>query len=297
MLQSRATVVELARRLDAPISQVGRAAPTLIPQREQLRNRLVGLAEAHATAAWYGERRSLPWWLALALSALLFGLPAGLATGFLYHMDRSPFAHYEQGRSSTSYFDALGYPLNDEVSFSLVRRKLDVTAALLGTGVGIAVTALFTFLASWFRFHRWPLLLALLVGAGALGVPAGFGAGMLYLTYFQPDHRYQSGCADKYVSYLGDEISFTQYQLQGRHITTQAILLGIATGLVLTIGITTLAVWRYGRRQAQARQRAALLAHDIVMEHPEVVEAWGGSAALRDRAFVEEALRGLQPVP
>src|SRR5262249_19247300 len=110
-------------------------------ERTALLDKLRPLAEAHASAARCGERKSVPWLPALILTTLFFGAPAGVAAGLLYHQNFAPM--WEHGRASGQrlYYDYHGSTLT-EVEYDLERRALPVTAALLGVGVGAAVVVL-----------------------------------------------------------------------------------------------------------------------------------------------------------
>ena len=61
------------------------------------------------------------------------------------------------------------------------------------------------------------------------------------------------------------------------------------TGPVVFL-VTVVLQWRWGRRRARLRQAADLCAGELAISFPSVVQGWGGTGRLRDRAFLEQQL-------
>jgi hypothetical protein len=289
VLRSPMTVTEIVRRLEGETAPPGGPAP-MRPGEEQRGfpvEKLRALAAAHARAAWYGERRSLPWWLALLLSAAVLGIPTGSIAASLFANDQQAIGGASSLQPPQPYMDSRGRTIS-ELDYTLQMQRLPYQAGLVGAGVGLAVTVVATIVLSWWRFYRWALVVGLVGSAALVGAPAGSAVGNVYYGYHAP---YLSGPFALPYDWRGTQLSRDWATLERRHVETQSVLLAIGVGVVLTLGGTWLFLWRYGRRHTLARQAVVLQAHELATAFPAAVEAWGGAQRLRDRAFVEEALQ------
>jgi serine/threonine protein kinase len=299
VLRNPTTVGEVVERLQpvAPLSGAATGKPPVRPavgpeQRPVLADRLRELAQTQRRAAWYGERRSVPWWLALIFAAALLGIPGGAAAGFLYELGHAPAVAGWFG-APREYADYRGNTIS-EVEYDLERRHLPVAAALVGLGTALVLTALGTVLLSRWRWHRIPLLVGVAVCGVFLAAPAGLGAGFLFNYYFSPYAQYPGFPHRAYYDHRGTPLTEMQYDLQRRQIAVGSALVGIATGVGIMILTTGVFLWRWGRRGAVAQQAAALRAQELEAAFPEVVGQWGGRERLRDREFVLHALQATE---
>jgi hypothetical protein len=300
VLRTPATVTEVLKRLPGsapPPEPVVKPPATEPPQvhterRAALAEKLGELADAQARAAWYGERKALPWWLALILSALFLGSPGGVATGLLFEAYNEPAAK-QPFYGSAEYYDAYGRTISD-ITYELIRRRLPVTAALVGLASGAALTVAGAILLGWFRWYRLALLLGVLWGA-LLAAPAGIVAGNLYDHYYRPYSRSVAYGQERYHDWSGRELrSQVLFDLERRHIEVQAWATGIAIGVGVELAVVAVVLWRWGRRKAWLRQAAAVKARELAEWYPDVVGSWGGGERLLDPKFVEQARRQAQ---
>jgi hypothetical protein len=232
----------------APSPSPTSPAPVEPGQRSALQDKLRPLAEAHAAVAACGQRRPLPLFGALVLSALFLGLPIGLVTGGLYEEYYSPlpFDYYHAGGDKR--YDYRGSELT-EVAQNLTRHRVIGTAVLLGVVTGVALTGLGTWLLRWWWTYRRLLVLALVGSAMILGVPAAVGTFFLYYGLFGPIY-YNS----KHYDYRGNELTWVTFNLNERAAIAEGVIIAAGVGLTLVLGVTALLTWRRTRLQARARQ-------------------------------------------
>jgi serine/threonine protein kinase len=289
VLHNPEMVREVTRRLGvadepAPPSVRGSAeVPRLAPaESKRLAEQLRQVDEAHREAAGYAERRPFP--LAVALVAgLLLGGAAGAGAALAYLGYAGPFSYYSGG---TKYYDRHMSQL-DEPIYRLEWRRTITTAVALGVGVGVVVFAGVVWLARR-RWSRWQLVGALAVSAAVLGAPAGVGAGFLYDGLFGP-YQVNYDYYDANANHLTPE----EYFLENRLSMTTAILIGVATCLVLTALSTAAFLLWYHRRRTQAQARVKAEVRELAAAFPEPVKAWGGPEALLRRDTVRAMLREL----
>jgi serine/threonine protein kinase len=297
VLRTPSTVTEVLKRLpgSAPLPEPVVKPPTAAPlpqvqidKRSALAEKLGELARAQDRAAWYGERKALPWWLALLCSALVLGVPGGVVTGMLFMTAFEPVSNSGYGRP-IEYYDAHGSVISP-MDYAVTNRHLGVLATLIGLGAGFVLIVLGTSLLAFFRWYRLALLLGVLVGA-FVGWATGCGAGALFYYYFSPDSQYAPGLpgSQRYFNIRGEELTRVQYNLEQRQVVVQAAVIGVPTGYVLGLLVLPVVQWRWARRKARLRRDAADKAGELAAAFPDVVSSWGGVERLQDRQFVEEA--------
>jgi hypothetical protein len=304
VLLAPATVTEIARGLEVerialPVSApappgIGGArvsVPAEPEQRAALLVRLRPLAAAHAAVAACGARRSLPWGVALVVSALVLGLPAGLAAAGMYSEYCSPL-EFAPDYYSRVHYDYRGNPISD-VEYSLERRSLPFTAGLIGAAVGVVLTGLGTAVLTWWRTYR--RLLALAVACSAvLAAPAAVGGYSLFQGYFGPVTQHSPGNPTKYYDYRGYEMSSMEFTLLNRQNPVKALLVAVGIEVALVAAMTALLVWRRVRVHARARTALAASAQEVAAAFPAEVQSWGGPGRLDDPAFVRATLANLE---
>jgi serine/threonine protein kinase len=276
----------LSASRSSALSHAGPSSALRVPdeRKQDLVDKLRELEKAQRREAWFGQRRALPWWLALLLSALLFGAPGGVAAGLLFQHERQPGSLYSE------HFDTRGNYLSTAQS-QLEERHVSVTAALIGITVGLPLTLVGTVLLSVWRWHRLPLFGGLGLGA-LLGAGAGMGSGILYFEYFHPSHEFGS----TFFDYHGSNISHVDFQLEERRAEVRAWCTGIGTGIGLGLLVTTVTVWRWGRAQARARHAVEQTFGELAASFPQVVTiaGWNEVGTQPDARTVQEALRRLE---
>jgi hypothetical protein len=241
--------------------------------------------------------RSLPWWLALALGTLLVGDPVGVGVGVLYAVANSPIQEGGFLNVPAKYYDAHGSTIS-QGEYTITSRHVPIAATVAGVAAGLLATAAVATLLTWWRIYRFALFVGLLGSAAVLGTPAGVLAGNLFHAYFRPESPipFPSGTPGTqpnwpFSDYQGRNLTWVAYQIESRDVAIQAVILGLATGITLTLAGTAVFLWRYSRRRTLADQAVSQQADELAAEFPDPVRSWGGAARLRERAFVEQALQ------
>jgi serine/threonine protein kinase len=287
VLRTPATVEEVLRRLPGGTPPEPVPPPPVPAERkEALVEKLTELRQVQIHEARFGQRRSLPWWLALILSAVLIGSPLGVAAGLLFEKDEQPIEIGRNRREPPRYYDHWGNHLSD-AQYYLAERHLPGEAAMVGLGAGLAATFVGTFLLSWFRWYRLPLFLCAMLG-GVLGTLAGLGFGNLYHNTYSPWSHFDNNRQLVYYDYRGDTLTEERNVLEERHADVGGWLTGIGSGIALGLLVVLVVQWRWGRVRARARQAVSNSLRELAAAFPDVVRAWGQQPP--EPRLVEEAL-------
>jgi serine/threonine protein kinase len=286
VLETPATLRDLLRRMEVPRATT-LPPPTVVPsvehtQRQGLVDGLSGLAATHAAVAWFGQRRYIPWWVALILALLFVGPPVGVLVGVLHHWKYSPSQSYY----SSEYIDYEGNPIAP-IDRQVIEKRLMFQAPLFGILAGLTATVVVTILLSRWKLYPGATLLRFLGGA-VIGAGVGCVAGFLYYGYYGPIRSYYS--SGDYHDYLGKTLTPAAYSLEDRRTEITAAELGLATGATITIIVMGLLLWRYERLRNTRHQQMLEGVHNFTATFPAITQSWGGPERLYDRTFVEQAL-------
>jgi serine/threonine protein kinase len=304
-LRSRALVEQIARRLgdeeekppavaeaaepEAPKAPKAPKAPAPLDAGQQ--KELVGLLEEGLEKCRQAHAQPAPFPLPLALLfALIVGGLVGVWLG-------STFAGYADpvwiNRDyQMYYYDALGYTM-DAPRHRLVSRVMTTIAVATGIVTGLLAGLLTLWLLARRRWHRGPLLgffaLAALIGGGA-----GVGLGFLHSGLFAP-YRMQMGPQWNYYSFTGRSLDYDQFVRVERQAFTTSMVIGIGSGVLLTLLLTALFLRWFRQRREAARQEFEPVRQRLIDQYASLVAGTGGPDALGRPDTWERLLHQVKP--
>jgi tRNA A-37 threonylcarbamoyl transferase component Bud32 len=195
-----------------------------------------------------------PLWAAILLAVVLGGL-VGLWVWLTFAGYAKPLALTRAGQSEY-YYTWLGDSRN-QAEYQLISRWVTTMAIASGIASGVLVALGAVWLLARRRWYRLALLGGLALGL-LFGGPIGVGLAFLHNGLFSP-YKVKEGNETNYYSLWGHQIGDHEYERIERQAITTSTVVGITSGVVVTLLVAWLFLRWYRRSIERGDSAAAAL--------------------------------------